>query len=338
MSHSSGITVSPQLLDIFSTASREGNGPRIIQVKIINETTLEVVKQVEPVHDWEKDFDLVPTILDEREACFVLLRTDESNSQGNALWYILSYVPDKCKVRDKMVYAASQANLKTGIGANNVVDEIHGTTKSDFTSSGFAAWRKHQEAEVPLTDLEIQKNEELEAGLFKGGAGTSSAYVHGVAFPVNDDVLPALDSFVNGEVNYLQIGIDPNNERITLEQSATIDISEVPSKCPTNEPRFHFFRWLHDFEEEQFDSIIYCYSCPSSPVKLRMLYSTSKAHVAGLVEGKGLTIHCKLEITNGPEFSVEDVSNIIHPPKAEQKKTFAKPKPKGGRVLIRNKE
>jgi len=280
----------------------------------------------------------VPGILNEKQACYVLLRTDETNQQGSSLWYILCYVPDKCRVRDKMVYASSRANLKTGLGANNIIDEIFGTTGADFSSAGFVSWKKHQEAEVPLTDLEVQKNEEIEQGLFKGGAGTSSAYVHGVSFPAEQDVLDALEAFVNQKFNYLQIGIDVTNERIALRETATVEIGDVPSHCPTNEPRFHFYRWSHDYEGEHFDSVVYCYSCPSSPVKLRMLYSTSKANVAGLAEAKGIAVDCRLEITNGPEFNEEDIHSIVHPPKAEAKKTFAKPKPKGGRQLIRNKD
>jgi len=338
MSHSSGITVSSALLDAFSSATRSNSGSRLIQVKIVGESSLDVVKTVEPVKDWEKDFDLVPEILNEKEACYVLLRTDETNQQGSSLWYLLCYVPDKCKVRDKMVYAASRANLKTGLGANQIIDEIFGTTGVDFSSAGFVAWKKHQEAEVPLTDLEQQKNEEIEQGLFKGGSGTSTAYVHGVAFPADQAVLDAFDEFVNQKFNYLQIGIDATNERIILLETANLAIFDVPSHCPTNEPRFHFFRWSHAHEGEQFESVVYCYSCPSSPVKLRMLYSTSKANVASLAESKGVTVDCKLEITNGPEFSEEDIHTALHPLKAEAKKSFAKPKPKGARQLIRNKD
>jgi len=339
MSHSSGISVSPALLDVFSSASRSDSGLRIIQVQIVNETSLDVVKQVEPVNShWEKDFDLVPPILNEKEACYVLLRTDEKNDAGSSLWYILCYVPDKCKVRDKMVYAASRSNLKSGLGDNNFVDEIFGTVGADFSSAGFSAWKQHQEAELPLTELEIQKNEEIEQGLFKGGAGTSTAYVHCIAFPADQDLLDALDSFVSGKFNYVQVGIDPTNERVTLSESNNLEIGEVPSHFPTNEPRFHFYRWSHDYEGEHFDSVVYCYSCPSSPVKLRMLYSTSKSNVAGIAESKGITVDCKLEITNGPEFNESDITTILHPPKSESKKSFAKPKPKGGRQLIRNKD
>jgi len=338
MSHSSGIAVAQTLLDAFATASREATC-RFIQVQIVNEAQLECVKVVPSASpDWEKDFDLVPSVLADNEACFILFRTEEKQSTGGYLWYLLCYVPDKCKVRDKMVYAASRSNLKSGLGVNHIIDDIFGSTKGDFNTHGFAAWKKHQEAAVPLTELEQQHIEDVEAGVFKGGAGTSSAYVHGVAFPVNDDVIGALKSFSSGAINYIQIAIDTTNEKIILGQTGNHSLTEVPSIFPSNEPRFHYYRWTHDNDGEQVDSIIYCYSCPSSPVKLRMLYSTSKANVSGVAESNGIIANARIEITNAPEFNETDLRVILHPPKAAEKKTISKPKPTGGRQLIRNKE
>jgi len=337
MSHSSGITVSEGLLDVFASVSREATS-RFIQVQIQNETKLEKVKEVPASAGWEKDFDLVSSVLTDNEACYILYRTDEKQATDSYLFYLLCYVPDKCKVRDKMVYASSRANLKSGLGGNNFIDDIFGSTKEDFNAKGFAAWKAHQEAAVPLTDLEQQHNEDVEAGVFKGGSGTSSAYVHGVAFPVNDDVIASLKSFSSGSINYVQIAIDPTNEKIILGLTGTFSLSEVPSHFPSNEPRFHFYRWTHDNEGSEVNSIVYCYSCPSSPVKLRMLYSTSKANVGSVAESNGITPDCRIEITNAPEFNENDLRVILHPPKAAEKKTITKPKPAGGRQLIRNKD
>jgi len=335
MSHSSGITVSESLLEAFSNSSRN-SGSRLIKVEIVSETKLETVTEIPPASsDWEKDFDLVPHLLSDNEACYVLFRTDEKQTTDSYLWYLLCYVPDKCKVRDKMVYASTRANLKSGLGGNNFIDDIFGSTKNDFNNQGFAAWKKHQEAAVPLTELEQQHDEDMEQGVFKGGSGSSSAYVHGVAFPVNDDVITALSSFTRGAINYIQIAIDPDNERIILSKTGSFTMAEVPSQFPNNEPRFHFYRWTHNHEDSEVNSIIYCYSCPSSPVKLRMLYSTSKANVASVAEGNGIVPDCKIEITNAPEFDEKEITPILHPPKPAEKKTISKPKPTGGRRLVK---
>jgi len=155
---------------------------------------------------------------------------------------------------------------------------------------------------------------------------------------VDDDVLGALKSLTSGDINYIQIAIDPSNERIILSKTGTHNINEVPDQFPTNEPRFHFYKWTHQHEGSVVHSIVYCYSCPSSPVKLRMLYSTSKANVGSVAESNGVIADCKIEITNAPEFNENDLTVILHPPKAAQKKTITKPKPTGNRQLIRNKD
>lgn len=64
-----------------------------------------------------------------------------------------------------------------------------------------------------------------------GGSGTSAAYVHGVNFPVEDAVSNALEQFKNGDVNYIQLSIDAENEVILLSASETCELSEVGSKC-----------------------------------------------------------------------------------------------------------
>jgi len=69
-----------------------------------------------------------------------------------------------------------------------------------------------------------------------------------------------------------------------------------------------------------------------------MLYSTSKANVGSVAESNGIISDCKIEITNAPEFNEADLRSILHPPKAAEKKAITKPKPSGGRQLIRNKE
>jgi len=341
MSHSSGVRVSDELKTKFSDAVHNG-GPRILKVIIQNEQTLVMVQSVNGSGSWEKDFDLTKDLLDPKVPSYLLFRTDEKNSQGKYQFYILRHVPDASPVRLKMLSSSTISTLKTEMGSNHFIDDIFGTTFDDFSTKGFQDYLKHKNAAVPLTSMEEQTAEELERGVFTGGAGTSSAYAHGVAFPVNDDALAAIDSLSRDEVNYVQIGIDANTERVILLDKGTITIDDCKTKVPLNEPRFHLFNWKHEHEGENFTSLIFCYSCVlsgakgtiSAPVKQRMLYSTSKANVMGVVESRGLSIAARIEVNSADEFSAAEVLPILHPAKAEGKKTFAKAKPPGQRKLI----
>jgi len=41
-----------------------------------------------------------------------------------------------------------------------------------------------------------------------------------------------------------------------------------------------------------------------------------------------------MEVNSAEEFSAAEILPVLHPPKAEAKKTFTKPKPQGTRKLI----
>jgi len=45
------------------------------------------------------DFDLTASVVNDKDACYILYRTDLQNSQGDYLWYLLRYVPDKAKAQ-----------------------------------------------------------------------------------------------------------------------------------------------------------------------------------------------------------------------------------------------
>jgi hypothetical protein len=183
----------------------------------------------------------------------------------------------------------------------------------------------------------------MESGeIYSGGAST---YVHGVAFPVESSASNAVKRLVTGELDYVQIAIDCDNEKIILGKTETrLSIDNLRNHISLEEPRFHFYGYRHNYEGIDINSFVYLFSCPdgskgtkSAPVRMRMLYSSSKANVAEIVKAAGGTISAKLEINRGDEINEEELLSILHPVKAEQAKNFSKPsRPgKGGARLIR---
>jgi twinfilin-like protein len=194
----------------------------------------------------------------------------------------------------------------------------------------------HQQAEAPLTRAEIDRKEEEEQGVFVGGGGTGSAANSGVAFPVDAAVNTALASLRTGGATYVSVIVDVKAEQIKLGGSSNISIDQVSAQVPTDEPRFHFFVWNHSHDGSSLSSVLFIYSCPdgsggtkSAPVRQRMLYSSSKAHMLDVAAKAGLEIAGKFEINNGGEFSETLVSNELHPKPVEEKKSFARPKAAG---------
>jgi len=70
-----------------------------------------------------------------------------------------------------------------------------------------------------------------------------------------------------------------------------------------------------------------------------MLYSSSKANVSNLLSTANAQIGAKFEINAPDDVTEEQVLEAIHPKKAEQVKTFAKPtRPGKGGARITKKD
>jgi twinfilin-like protein len=341
MSHSSGIPVSSQLSDTFGGALTSEK-IRIIKAQIVNDEVVDI-QTMEVSGTEAEDLDKVPGFLEPTVPAYILFRQDEKGPNRGYLWLLMCYVPDKAKVREKMTYASTRANLKRHLGSANFSAEIFGTIVSDFDAKGYKAFLAMQKADTPLTANERQSAAEREQGLFVGGAST--AYVHGVAFPVEQAVVQALKGLLSGSHNYVQITIDADAEKITLAGTKTLSISDLSDQVPSDEPRFHFFRYDHEHDGQNLKSVVMVYSCPdgsgntkSAPVRQRMLYSSSKANIENILTSIGGKTDVKIEVNQGSEVAADSIHNQLHPPKEEKKEAFAKPKgpTRGGKRLIRD--
>jgi len=331
-------TVSSPLKEAFGKAISDNL--RFIKVQIENEE-LVPVSSLPISGDFNSDLSKIPSLLDAEKGipCYIVVKLDTDTPQ----FVMFCYVPSKSKVKDKMLYASTRSNLKQQLGANYFTDEVFGDNANDFSAEGYKNHIESKRVEAPLTEREQIKQMEIENGeIYSGGTST---YVHGVAFPVEASASNAVKQLISGKIKYVQIAIDCDNEKIICsktENSMTLD--GLRKQIPLDEPRFHFFAYTHDHEGSSVTSFVYLYSCPdgsngskSAPVKMRMLYSSSKANVGEIVKAAGGQIDAKLEINTGDEINEEELLNTLHPQKVEQSKNFSKPsRPgKGGARLIK---
>jgi len=336
MSHSSGISVNKALKDAFGDAI--SGRTRLIKVQIENEILVPISTKSQ-VGNFNNDLSFIPDLLDPAVPSYIIFKTDSEQSQ----FILFFYVPSKSKVKDKMLYASTRSNLKLQLGNNYFIDEVFGDSMNDFSVEGYNHHVESKKVDAPLTEQEQIKKFEMESGeIYSGGVST---YVHGVAFPVDVAVTNAVKQLINGSLDYVQIAIDCDNEKIILGKTDKgVSIASLREKIPIDEPRFHIYAYSHNYENSNVRSFVYLFSCPdgskgtkSAPVRMRMLYSTSKANVADIVKSAGSDIDAKLEINTGEEINEEELLLTLHPQKAEAKATFSKPvRPgKGGARLIR---
>jgi len=333
-SHSSNVPVSQSLAESFRQVLISGN-KRFIKVQVQMEPTEQLIEvgSQPSKGNFEDDFALVPPVLEAKNPAFIIYRSDKQATTGYE-FFLLCYVPDGCKAREKMMYSSSKGTLKQQLGANNFVDSIHGTIPDDFSLKGYKQHVATQNMDAPLTESEILRKEQKSAHTdFNMG----TQYVHGVSFPVTDAAMDKLQKLKNGSITYVQLKIDEKAEKIDLGTSTNINIGEIGSQFPDAEARFHFFAYKHEFEGQRLTSVIFIYSCSNgTPVKQRMLYSTTKAAATDAATSIGIEIAKKLEVNSAEELTEQAIYDEIHPPKVEEKKAFAKPtKPgKGGRKLV----
>lgn len=353
-SHSSGIKVSDAIKHTFGEANHDGT-KRLIKIQIEDETMLIKAALDSSATEWHEQLNVVPEYLDPADACYILYRTDDTLDIGGYQWIFMCYVPDKCKVRQKMLYASTRAELKLALGGGSFVHEIFGTVPTDFDKNGFDQYIAMRESAAPLTESEEAKEMECamsaaEAACLVGAGGASSSMVHGVAFQPQESAVAAVREFLDPGCAYcyLQLGIDEAKEEVILrEKCDDVTLANMAGKVPLDIPAFHLFRYDHEHEGAELHTVIFVYSCPdgsgktkSAPVKSRMLYSSCKSAIETIVgtasEGK-LAVDVKLEINDGIELTEEFVKNKVHPPPIVKKATFSKPKPagKGPKRLVR---
>jgi twinfilin-like protein len=330
------------VVNVLKLNALQNGNTRFIKVQIVNESLVPTATEAAGSTTYEQDFVKATNLMEPTTPCYIVYRLDSKSDYGYQ-WILMAYTPDKAKVRDKMTYAATRATLKRQLGGNYFVNEIFGTIPKDFSKESYQKFVQSQHADAPLTQAEQALKEEMEQGVVIGGTST---YVHGVTFPVAQDVIESFKRMKQGQINYIQLIIDANQEKINLADTKNLSrLSDVSGLLSTTEPRFHFFNWTHEYDGKTLTSLLFIYSCPdgsgntkSAPVKLRMLYSTSKANAENVATSAGLEVALKLEINKGADIVEENVYRLLHPEAIQQQKQFAKPmRPgKGQRKLIRN--
>jgi len=237
---------------------------------------------------------------------------------------LISYVPDGSPVKDRMMYASTRYFLKKQLGLSYFSDTFHCSEKTDFTWEAYQAHRDKHVAPAPYTAAEVQYQSETSMEV---DHGTAREYVHSVKFPLSAAAKSALSNFSSSN-NFVQLSVDPVRETIELVKNKSINsIDSLVREFEQNEPRFTFYKYEHSHEGESFDSTLFIYSCPnSSPIKLKMLYSTVKSVVAGAAEEAGITIERsgKVEVTDIEDFSVDDINAQLHPVQEKVEK-FSRP-------------
>ncbi|KAJ2156116.1 proteasome component pup2 [Coemansia sp. RSA 552] len=304
MAHQSGIDVSEALAAAFHGALGDST-VRVLQVTIVDEK-LEAAGTLPVQGTLDEDLGQVPGLLGDSEPCYLLVRLD-TPEPGSAKWLLATYVPDKARVRDKMLYAATKATLSKSLGESYFVDDMFGTAQEDFTAAGYAAHRRHAESQAPLTEreLELERIREMEsAAADMPTMDSRRSHVAGPTYPLHQDAEEALCQFAQGQVNFVLLSIEDEVVRAVRSESLQAH-DELVAAIPAEEPSYALY-WFNS------TASVFIYSCPAtSGIRQRMVYSTFRHGFIVTAKTFGINTDVRLEFDSPADITTEALAEAI---------------------------
>lgn len=343
MSHQSGITANESLRVKFA-AMKDGH-IRVLVVVIENETL--VAKQdYKAERTFNEDFDkIIPPLAKQNRAAYYFVRLDTVSEISGHNWLLIVYIPDDAKVRERMLYASTVATLKREFGLTYITQEIRATSPNEMTLQSFDQHLRSQAAPPPRTMreeemLEIQQREVTSDISIDSRHQT----LQGLMFPFDENVVEALHLLKKGNIDYVQMEIDHEKERILLSHSqAHATPEKILEVLPEGAGRYHLYRFKHEFNNQTISSMLFLYSVPGygSKIKQRMVYASCKESVIETIEKKfGIPVERRLELCDASDLTSAHLFQQLHPEVSESaaKSSFAKPKApsRGPRRLVKS--
>ncbi|KAJ1649742.1 Twinfilin-1 [Dispira simplex] len=359
MSHQSGIQVAEPLAKLFIEASGESpNGPRFLVVRIDDESLQ--VHQTEPKSgDAEQDFATVHAFASDAQPCYILFLLDSDSvksadsSQSSPTgpfetqqqnWLFISYIPDQGNVRDKMLYAATQATLLKQLGSNRFRYIVHAKSPQDLRLDTLSAFLRYHvqrpdnaESDMPLTEREQElrriRQEEITSAEHIAATASSARRTHlkTAHFPLTDRTYQVFEQFfaledTEGTPTTVVLRLDIAKEATELDARVHGDepnpspvtfasLGELQAALPTQEPRFvvHRYRYpSHNDSGRYYPLFIYLCSTQAS-IKERMIYSTCRRTLVHLLqETYGITFTKRFELDEPSELTQQLLDETLH--------------------------
>jgi twinfilin-like protein len=347
MSHQTGIQPNDEL-NKFMTKAKESSKYRIFKVSIKSEQ-LVLDGHEHSNGKLEQDFNqFVKRLVLDKQPCYLLIRLDTKNTVTKAYdWHLIVWSPELSPVREKMLYASTKATLKKEFGTSHLTLDYFATAQDDLSFEAYQTFveRKKKE-ENGDHDPELLTTQELDLKLIRKEEAELSSVnskptktLPGVEFPLTPAAMSALQDLKDGVISYLQLNIHIKDEVIDLvkrENHKEFDVSDLPSKVPTDSPRYHLFLLPHNHEGLYYKSTIFVYSVIGSgcSVKERMLYSSCKNALMSVLKDKvGISLDKSIECDDPSELTMEYLLDQLHPKDHENgnKKVFEKPSGPSGK-------
>lgn len=277
------------LSEAFLSSQSEGSNTRLLKVAIISEE-MHLSSLVSKIGTAESDFQdvLLACVGDTEAAIFLYCLSD---SAGVKNWLLLAWIPDACRVRDKMIFSSSKEDLKRSLGQGYFSSEYSANSRGDLTWGGFQESLRKERSPDMLSFSERTVMEERQASHAMMSTTKSSA-MSVLPFTPSPELVVALASFQRKEgCNMVEMTVD--GDSISLVSSKTVTVGPGSSLQPyVSEIEARFFALRLDAGVS-----LFVYSCPEVvPIRQKMIMASAKATVLATMSDKGLIFDRNIEI------------------------------------------
>jgi twinfilin-like protein len=171
------LTVSKEVQESFIAAQEESSVVRALKIRITDEEMV-LSSVADASGSTEEDFNSVLVgILGATEASIVLFCGSDVTLRGKR-WILVSWIPDGCRVRDKMLYASSREDLKRTLGIGHFTSEYAANQISDVNWESYQTYiRKDLNNDALMTESERLMKEEHQLARVESVATKSTAMV-----------------------------------------------------------------------------------------------------------------------------------------------------------------
>jgi len=246
----------------------------------------------------EQDFNsILVDSLAETEAMFLIFSLSNGGIEKQS-WMLLSWVPDGCRVRDKMLYSSSREDLKRTLGLGYFQAEYAANLQSDVTWEQFQSTLNREFDRDILTETERLVLDEKVMTANESVKIKSSA-MGVLPFEMTEQVIEKLNEFKTETCNWVEMTLE--SETVSLLSAKNVSTSSKFQQHVSEEQASFIAVRLPKSTGEIVSFFIF--SCPENvPVRSKMTMSSSKASVLAAAQQQGVTFDRTLEIRGSDEI------------------------------------
>jgi len=343
--HTSGITVDDEVLAEFS-AARQDPSTLFLQYRI-QADRFHRTSTAQHSSTRDADFTAMQRALAPSEPCFLVARPTPAvgGASGSDKWLLVFYMPDGSSVRDRMIYSSSSSALRDGLGSSAFL----ASTWNIRSSSECTAAQYQQDNNSATSDEQLMTADELaakdaETSSHLAMSSTRVAAIVGLPIQLEGDAAQRLAQLAQQKGYSAILKLDGDTERLSVDDSGSWPIDDIPARLPANEPRYilsNIAATQPGSTAEGGPVYVFVYYCPDAiKPKLKMFYSTCKQVCIKLCEAlpQPIRVTKSIEISDRSELSMAAVMEALYPQEAV-KKSFKKPgRPGRGNARLIGKE